>query len=556
MGCASGEDVHLMRSLDVRFDYDAGDRAPSSLPVRDFMVFAASRWKVLALAVILGIIASLGFAAMSDPVYRSTETLVVGPAFDSSAVASRDLQASERVAASYASLAKDGQFLSEVISGLGLEVSPGELAERVELTVIPTTQLLTVSSVAETPEEAEAVTDAVARQLEIVANGTGEPATDSEVSSRLESLEARIAAAELRVENLTSEVQEAQNRLQLCLASQESDVIACSALVEFRDLLTSELQQQETLLGTLESNYLAALNVAGAAENAPGRVTRLADGPGNATPVTLGTALSALVGAFAGMALALLLIYFAWTSRTRGGALPGVPIVSVHRSQLQMAADDPYAPNEVLGRSLEAVESITAFEEGLGPRSVVVLDGSAQRGELAQLYALHLARKLAGSGLKTVLIDAVLAKPHLHRVFGVGLSPGLAELVTGKSRSLEMLVQYTDVSGLSLLSAGWLDDSPDSEKVTIRLGSVFDELAQYADGVVAAVSWRATDPISRGLARRFRSGVVMTTRDDRVAGSQEIARSVQSVVPDLLYVVEVEGTEDPNRRDSRVDEKT
>jgi hypothetical protein len=81
--------------------------------------------------------------------------------------------------------------------------------------------------------------------------------------------------------------------------------------------------------------------------------------------------------------------------------------------------------------------------------------------------------------------------------------------------------------------------------VAIRLRSIFDELAQYADGVVAAVSWRAKDPISRGLARRFRSGVLMTARDDGLDDSHVIARAVQSVVPDLLYVVEVEGAEQP-----------
>lgn len=544
-----------MPSLDISFDYGSARPPPSAMPFKDFMGYALARWPVIGAAVILGVIASFAVSSLSDPIYRSTETLVVGPGFDSPAVESRDLQASERIATSYASLAKEGQFLARVIESLDLDISPGELADRVELTVVPATQLLTVSSVAETPEEAEAVTDAVSRALAVVANGREDiDATDDPIEERVQSLESRIALTESRIDRLTADIQDIQTILEACLGQQRSPG-SCAALQEHGDLLQQELQRQETLLGTLEGIYILALDLATASDNGPGRVTRLGDGAGEAKPVTLGPALATLIGVFAGLILAFVLLYLAWSARTRRRSLVGLPSTSIDRRDLLLAAEGRLASQDAAARRLDSLESRWILEGEFVPRSVAVIAGSPDGADLAQLYALHLARKLAGSGVKTVLIDAVFTSPQLHQATGTSLFPGLAELLTGSIRSLDVAVQHTDIPGLSLLSAGWMDDPPDRGSLLHRLQDLTSSLNRSAEAIVAVLVLGERDRASKELARWFRSSVVVVAETDDRPSSRAIVQSTRPVIPNVLYVVEVGGAGIETRRSLDLDEE-
>lgn len=526
--------------MDLSQQYGSQRSSPSTVPFKDFLSYALARWPALGAAVILGVVASLALSAFSDPMYRSSETVVVGPGFDSPAVESRDLQASERIAATYASLAKDGQFLADIIDTLNLDVSPGELAERVELTVIPTTQLLTVSSVAETAEEAEAVTDAVSRKLVAVASGQeSSNGSDDPIHERVESLESRIATTESRISRLGFEL-EVQTSLEDCLGEQQN-VDACQVQQEIRDLLQQELQRQETLLGTLESNYILALDLAKGAENAPGRVTRLGDGAGEAKPVTLGTALSVLAGVFAGLMLATVILYLGWSARARRRNLVGIPSVTIDHFDLLRAAEGRLSPQDTAARRLDSLESRWILDGDFVPQSVAVLAGSPESGEIAQHYALHLARKLAGEGVKTVLIDGVFASPQLHQATGTTLFPGLAELLTGSIRSLDVAVQHTDVPGLSLVAAGWLDEPPERGSLPHRLQDLARDLNRSAEAVVAALSFGDRDRVSKELARWFRSSVVVVAEADSRPSSRAVVQSTKPIIPNVLYVVEVEG---------------
>ncbi|MGH8944752.1 MAG: hypothetical protein ACRDVL_01215 [Acidimicrobiia bacterium] len=513
--------------------------------MRDFFGYALSRWPVIMVAAVLGVLASLALSALAEPMYRSTETLVIGPAFDSPAVESRDLQASERIAASYASLAKDSQFLSAVIEDIGIDTSPGELAERVELTVIPTTQLLTVNSIADTPGEAEAVTDAVSRHLVGVAGGVAGVDVDNDpVERRLESLESRIAVTEAGVVRLTGDLQRSQENLDECLERQEIIPRSCATQQESRDILAQELQRQEGLLGTLEGNYILALDLAAAAENSPGRVTRLGDGPGLAKPLAVGTPLSVMIGFLAGLILAFLILYLAWSARAHRREVRGIPTTTIGREDLELAAAGRLHPHDVAARRLDALESRWILDGDFVPQSVAVLAGSPEGTELAQSYALHLARKIAESGVKTVLIDAVFASPQLHQAVGASLFPGLAELLNGSIRSLDVAIQHTEVPGLSFLSTGWLDGPPDRRNLPSRLQGLSDDLNRSAEAVVAALSFGDRDRISKELVQWFRSSLVVTAESDGNPSSRAVIQTTRPVAPNILYIVEVQDVAD------------
>ena len=74
---------------------------------------------------------------------------------------------------------------------------------------------------------------------------------------------------------------------------------------------------------------------------------------------------------------------------------------------------------------------------------------SAARGEGRTRLALDLARRLAGLGVRTLLVDGDLRAPRLHRAFGLEEGPGLADFLAGRDLRLAQCGE-----NLALLSAG------------------------------------------------------------------------------------------------------
>jgi capsular exopolysaccharide synthesis family protein len=87
-------------------------------------------------------------------------------------------------------------------------------------------------------------------------------------------------------------------------------------------------------------------------------------------------------------------------------------------------------------------------------RSLLVT--SAESGEGKTSLSAHLAASLARVGFRTLLIDADLRNPSLHRLLDLPLTAGLSELLREQA-STEEAVRQTQLPGLSFLPAGWWD---------------------------------------------------------------------------------------------------
>jgi polysaccharide biosynthesis transport protein len=92
----------------------------------------------------------------------------------------------------------------------------------------------------------------------------------------------------------------------------------------------------------------------------------------------------------------------------------------------------------------------------------VVMITSAVSGEGKTSLASHLATSLARSGLRTLLIDADLRSPSIHRLFSQPVVGGLSEVLRGEIELTEAIAA-TAIDDLNVLSAGQCD------RQTIRL---------------------------------------------------------------------------------------
>jgi capsular exopolysaccharide synthesis family protein len=86
----------------------------------------------------------------------------------------------------------------------------------------------------------------------------------------------------------------------------------------------------------------------------------------------------------------------------------------------------------------------------------VVLVTSAVPGEGKTSLASQLALSIARARCRTLLIDADLRRPAVHRVFGLTLGAGLAEVIRGEATP-EAVTRQTLAPGLSLITAGKAD---------------------------------------------------------------------------------------------------
>lgn len=105
--------------------------------------------------------------------------------------------------------------------------------------------------------------------------------------------------------------------------------------------------------------------------------------------------------------------------------------------------------------------------------SMVVVVTSPGPSEGKTMVAANLAVVLAQSGKRTLVVDADLRRPRLHRLFGGHRKPGLTDVVM-LGVPLERAVRPVPVEGLEFLSAGTAPPSP----VDFLNSAAFERLLQ------------------------------------------------------------------------------
>ncbi|WP_207485295.1 GumC family protein [Arenibaculum pallidiluteum] len=174
--------------------------------------------------------------------------------------------------------------------------------------------------------------------------------------------------------------------------------------------------------------------------------------------------------------------------------------------------------------------------------SRVVLITSSVAGEGKSSTAASLARVLALSGHRVVLVDADLRNPTVHKALGLSASPGIAEVVLD-GLDIADAVRRDEPSGCFVVTSGRSVPSPADLLQTARFAALVRELSAAFDAVIVdsppilavhdagilalrahmtvmAVRWRSTKvPALVAALQRLRDlrtpigGVVMTMVD-------------------------------------------
>ncbi|MGO8898234.1 MAG: polysaccharide biosynthesis tyrosine autokinase [Isosphaeraceae bacterium] len=163
------------------------------------------------------------------------------------------------------------------------------------------------------------------------------------------------------------------------------------------------------------------------------------------------------------------------------GSLPMLPARARRNGVMAHQEKDRYWYSLLL-ESIDATRTMLIHAARSGSHRVIMIT-SALPGEGKTSVASHLATSLARSGQKTLLIDADLRCPSIHRLFDLTPNPGLSELLRGEVAFDDVIVS-TAVEELKVITAGKCD--PQTLKILSQggLGGLFARLKEQYDFVI------------------------------------------------------------------------
>ncbi len=129
-------------------------------------------------------------------------------------------------------------------------------------------------------------------------------------------------------------------------------------------------------------------------------------------------------------------------------------------------------PRHIYAESYRSLRSALLFQTTEGERPKVLLIASAMPSEGKSTVAANLARTLALSGSRVLLVDADLRKGHLHHLLGLQRGPGLAELLN-QTCDPDKVMQKDTQANLTFIACGEINSGNPGD---LFLGSGLDRI--------------------------------------------------------------------------------
>ena len=418
------------------------------------------------------------YASLQQPrIYQTNTTLLVGQVFEQANPSGSDFTTLELLAQSYAQIVARQPILQATINSLGLDMEWTDLKWQVYAYSVPQTQLLVIAVNDTSPDRAMAIADEIAYQLILQSPNSPENQARKErrgfVQSQLDDLEARIQTAKARVNELETQLNEAFSARQI------------------QDLQT-EKANLESLINDWQANYSEMLKFL-EGRDSPNYLTIIEPAQRPYDPVSpnvqLNVALAAAVGFALAFGAALLLEYIDDTIKSEDDLAASTNLTvlgSVSRIDGKEYRDklitslNPFSPVSEAYRILRTNLQFMSFDQTI---SSIMLT-SANPGEGKSVTAANLAVIMAQADLRTILIDADLRRPTLHKIFQVGNLDGLTDMLRQTNPDIEGQLKESGIDNLRVITSGPLPPNPSELLSSQRMVELMNRLKDMADVVI------------------------------------------------------------------------
>ncbi|HMO63629.1 MAG TPA: polysaccharide biosynthesis tyrosine autokinase [Verrucomicrobiota bacterium] len=204
------------------------------------------------------------------------------------------------------------------------------------------------------------------------------------------------------------------------------------------------------------------------------------------------------------------------------GYIPNIRAANLAERDLHAHLQPRSAASEGF-RSLRAALSLTPRGEKLR----VVAFTSTVPSEGKSLCASNFAVVTAQSGHRTLLVDADLRRPSVHKSFQVHAPVGLADYLQSEVKNFDEIVHKTDVPGLDVICCGGIPANPSELIGSTRMQDFLAEIQKRYDRVI--LDCPPVSAVSDPLVISAKSdGVVFVTKFNKIR-REHARRSVQRI---------------------------
>ncbi len=431
----------------------------------------ARKWAILVVAcTVLAAAAAFAVSSLQHKTYQAATKLIVGQSLSSVSPDYAQLLASQQLSTTYATIATTRPILQSVITQLGLDTTPDELAKRVSTDASSSSTLLSITAEDASPDRAAAIANAVAQNLITTASSIQGRQQDI-----LASIDNDLAATQQQISATQDQV---------------------SALLAIDPRTTAQDAQLATLEGrlvTLRSTYATLLSYStGAATNLLS-VVEPAAAP--ADPISPRPLLNTVVAALLGLLIAIGLVVLielvtdgvrSTEDAERASGLSVLGTIGRHRGAQGKSAIYQLTPllfpqsGITEGyRTLRANLEFTTVDMPL--RSILITSAQAREGKT--MTAANLALVFAQAGRRVLLVDADLRKPRVHEAFSLANGRGLTTWLLNPGTHIDV-GQRTDELNLTVLTTGPVPPNPAEVLGSQRMRSFIETTTAAYDLVI------------------------------------------------------------------------
>lgn len=338
------------------------------------------------------------------------------------------------------------------------------------------------------------------------------------------------AATERRMKDMLEEKQKAlleHNRLRI-----EYDVLARQA------------DQTKSLYNSLLARY-QEMQVSG--QNSVNNMRIVDIAPRPLVPVKPRTSVILLLGIVGGLGIGLGLAFFVnylddsiksqddienYLNLPFLGYVPNIKAGNLHERDLH-AHLHPRSSAAESFRTLRAAIALAARADKMRVFGVT----SSIPSEGKSLCASNFAIVTAQSGLKTVLVDADLRRPSVHKAFQIHAPVGLADYLQDPKVQLEDITHKSDVPNLDVIACGPIPANPSELLDTTQMEKLLGELRQRYDRVV--IDCPPISAVSDPLVMGAKSDGILYVMKFKKIRREHARRSVQRIQDAGIQVVGV-----------------
>ena len=403
--------------------------------------------------------------------YEARATLIVG---QSLTVVNPDLtqiQVSQSLSATYATVATTRPILDAVISKLNLGVTSDELLKQVRAEAPLDSTLLYLFAQDADPARAALIANALAEQLIAASPAVQGPQAEFEAS-----------------------IDGQMNAVQDQITSTQAQADALSGLTTRTAAQDAHLATLEGRLVSLRSTQASLLSFS--ASQASSLLTVIEPAVAPATPISprplLNTLLAAVLGLLIAAGVASVTEFLNDSVKdadavqeTSGlstlGTIPRMKGDRV-RSEIYRLAAVLY-PRSNVAEAYRILRTNIEFASVDAPIRTLLVTSSIP-GEGKTTTAANLAIVFAQAGHRVLLVDADLRKPGVHLIFDLPNTHGITSLLRDERMELDAAAHVTEQGGLRVLTTGPLPPNPAELLGSQRMRATLDRLKSSEDLVI------------------------------------------------------------------------